>query len=129
GVPFTAPTLSAFPASGPYPTCDGIDPGAFESNVVYCAGDNVIYWDEDFATGLSSDPFTGDMSVGYLFANAYSDAIQTALRSHDLGEPRALLDDCLTGAWVGSIVPPIPESRVNQLVLSAGDLDEAVVTA
>jgi hypothetical protein len=34
---------------------------------------------------------------------------------------------CLTGAWVGSIVPPTPEDYVVQL--SAGDLDEAVVTA
>ena len=95
----------------------------------YCPSDNVIHWDEDFATDLSTDPFTGDMSVGYLFSNAYADAIQTALRSSTSGEQRALFADCLTGAWVASIVPPIPADRENQLVLSAGDLDEAIVTA
>jgi hypothetical protein len=42
-------------------------------------------------------------------------------------EPRALLDDCLTGAWLRDDLPPVPEDRT--LGLSAGDLDEAVVTA
>ena len=69
------------------------------------------------------------MSVGYLFSNAFSDAIQTALRSQKTGEPRALFNDCLTGAWVAYIVPPIPETREDTLQLSAGDLDEAVITA
>jgi predicted metalloprotease len=75
---------------------------------------------------MSTDPLTGDMSVGYLFSDAYSDAIQTALRSTRTGEPRALLNDCLTGAWVASTINP-PEDAV--LILSAGDLDEAIVTA
>ena len=33
------------------------------------------------------------------------------------------------GAWVAYIVPPIPETREDTLQLSAGDLDEAVITA
>ncbi|MFM2077607.1 MAG: hypothetical protein RJA49_1497, partial [Actinomycetota bacterium] len=78
---------------------------------------------------LSTDPLTGDMSVGYLLSNAYSDAIQHALHRAAGGEPRALFSDCLTGAWVASIVPPIPDDREDQLKLSAGDLDEAIVTA
>jgi predicted metalloprotease len=129
GVPFTAPTLASFPSDGPYPSCDGIDEASYPRNVVFCTADNTIYWDEDYALELSEDPLTGDMSVGYLFANAYSDAIQHALNSQKTGEPRVLFNDCLTGAWVGFIVPPIPEDRSNQLQLSAGDLDEAVVTA
>lgn len=129
GVDFTAPTLQAFNTDGPLPSCDGIDDSVYPRNVVYCPGDNVIYWDQDYALELSQDPLTGDMSVGYLFSNAYSEAIQTALRSQATGEPRALFDDCLTGAWVGFIVPPIPDARTNTLQLSAGDLDEAVITA
>lgn len=126
GVPFTPPTFSRFPAAGPFPECAGVDPTAWPNNVVFCAADNVIYWDEDFALSLSTDPLTGDMSVGYLFSDAYSDAIQTALNSRRTGEPRALLNDCLTGAWVASTIKP-PADAV--LSLSAGDLDEAIVTA
>ena len=129
GVPFTAPTLSPFPTDGPYPECDGIDSDAWKGNAVFCPSDNTIHWDEDVFAALAEDPITGDMSVGYLISNAYSDAIQFALRSNRTGESRALFSDCLTGAWVGFIIPPIPDTRENQLVLSAGDLDEAVITA
>lgn len=127
GVPFTPPTYTPFANAGPYPTCAGVDPGAYAGNVVFCAGDNTIYWDQDAMLTLSLDPLTGDTSVGYLFSNAYSDAIQTALGGSKAGEPRALYNDCLTGAWVSSIVPPAPE--LSPVVLSAGDLDEAITTA
>ena len=80
--------------------------------------------------GLSVELLTGDMSVGFLFSNAYSEAVQVALASARAGETRALFNDCLTGAWVAYIVPPIDfESREDTLQLSAGDLDEAIVTA
>jgi len=129
GVPFTPPTLQAYSTAGPFPSCAGVDEQQYPRNVLFCAADNVIYWDQDFALELSQDLLTGDMSVGYLFSNAFSDAIQTALRSQKTGEPRALFNDCLTGAWVAYIVPPIPETREDTLQLSAGDLDEAVITA
>ena len=128
-VAFTAPTLQSFSSEGPFPSCDGIDSAAYARNVVFCPADNVIYWDQDYALELSQDPLTGDMSVGYLFSNAYSEAIQYALNSQLQGEPRALFDDCLTGAWVGFIIPPIPDTREDTLQLSAGDLDEAVIIA
>ncbi|MEY4176194.1 MAG: hypothetical protein RI900_3359 [Actinomycetota bacterium] len=129
GVPFTAPELSPFPTDGPYPSCEGIADTAWKGNAVFCPGDNTIHWDDDVFAALAADPLTGDMSVGYLLSNAYSDAIQYALRSNRQGESRALFSDCLTGAWVGYIVPPIPQDRTDQLVLSAGDLDEAIITA
>ncbi|MEQ1701390.1 MAG: neutral zinc metallopeptidase [Ilumatobacteraceae bacterium] len=128
-VPFTAPTLQAYNTAGPFPSCAGIDESQYPRNVLYCPTDNVIYWDQDYALELSVQATTGDMSVGYLFSNAYSEAIQTALNSGRTGEPRALFNDCLTGAWVRFIVPPIPQDRTNTLELSAGDLDEAVITA
>jgi predicted metalloprotease len=128
-VPFTPPTFEPFSTDGPYPTCAGIDPTTWPKSVQYCADDNVIHWDQDFATDLSTDPLTGDMSVGYLLSNAYSDAIQHALHRTAEGEPRALFSDCLTGAWVASIVPRVQDDRKDPLKLSAGDLDEAIVTA
>lgn len=130
GVAFTPPGLVPFGTAGPYPSCSGFDDSAYVDNVVFCPDDNTIYWDQDVMLDLSVDPLTGDMSVGFLFSNAYSEAIQTALASTRTGETRALFNDCLTGAWVAYIVPPIPDDgRQSFLQLSAGDLDEAVVTA
>ncbi len=129
-VAFTPPAFVAFPTAGPFPSCAGIDEAAYKTNVVFCPGDNTIYWDQDVMLELSTNTLTGDMSVGYLFSNAYSEAVQTALASPRTGEPRALFDDCLTGAWVAYIVPPIDfNTREDTLSLSAGDLDEAIVTA
>jgi len=133
-VAFTAPTVAGFPTAGPFPSCAGIDETAYKDNVVFCAADNTIYWDQDVMLELSLDSLTGDMSVGYLLSNAYSEAVQTALGSPRTGEPRALFNDCLTGAWVAYIVPDstgsIPnDGRTDTLQLSAGDLDEAIVTA
>ncbi|CAB4362702.1 MAG: hypothetical protein F2681_02415 [Actinobacteria bacterium] len=124
-ITFTPPTYSAYSANGPFPTCSGIDAAAWKSNVIYCVGDNTIYWDQDYALRLSSDPHFGDMSVGYLFSGAYGEAIQVVLKSTASGENRALGNDCLTGAWVASILPPATDKKI---VLSAGDLDEAVST-
>jgi len=130
GVAFTPPTFVPFATAGPYPSCSGFDDSAYVGNVVFCPADNSIYWDQDVMQGLSVELLTGDMSVGFLFSNAYSEAVQVALASARAGETRALFNDCLTGAWVAYIVPPIDfESREDTLQLSAGDLDEAIVTA
>ena len=129
GVAFTAPTFAPFPNAGPFPNCPSVDPSEFPGNAIYCPDDNVIYWDQDVMAQLAADPLTGDMSVGFLFSDAYSEAIQRAIGSQRTGETRHLTNDCLTGAWVAFIVPPIPTDRENTLLLSAGDLDEAIVTA
>lgn len=127
GQPFEPPAFEPFGAGGPYPDCASLDEQPAEGSVVYCAADRTVYWDRDLALVLAADPLTGDLSVGYLFAVAYSEAVQQALGSSLAGEDRSLANVCLTGAWVGSIIPPAPESSVVQL--SAGDLDEAIVTA
>lgn len=134
GVTWAPPSIAGFPTAGPFPSCAGIDEAAYKDNVVFCPGDNTIYWDQDVMLELSLDQLTGDMSVGYLFSNAYSESVQTALSSTRTGETRALFNDCLTGAWVAYIVPDstgqLPnDGREDTLLLSAGDLDEAVVTA
>jgi predicted metalloprotease len=126
-VPFTTPKFATYPSAGPYPTCDGVDASAWKNNAVFCKADNTIYYDVDYAGQQASR--IGDMSVGYLYSTAYSDAIQNALHSKRTGEQRALMNDCLTGAWARFISPPIPKDRTDKLELSAGDLDEAIVTA
>ena len=66
------------------------------------------------------------MAVGYLFSNAYSDAVQTTLGSTRTGEPRQLFDYCLTGVWTAWTIPAEADKEIR---LSAGDLDEALLVA
>jgi predicted metalloprotease len=123
----TAPTLKLFSEDGDLPTCDGIDSSHFEKDVAYCTASNTIFVDQDFAEQSVSDQLLGDMSIGYLISQGYSENVQALLGSKLTGGPRALLDDCLTGAWIRDDLPPQPKGR--PLYLSAGDLDEAIVTA
>ncbi|MFT3855846.1 MAG: neutral zinc metallopeptidase [Ilumatobacteraceae bacterium] len=129
---FTAPTLELYPSGGPFPKCDGVDDADFKANqIFFCASTNEIVVDENLAQRLSQDPDFGDMSVGYLIGEAYSEAVQTALKSTLKGKARVLLDDCFTGAWVADDIPGTDgkASGGGEITLSAGDLDEAIITA
>ncbi|MFM2071970.1 MAG: hypothetical protein RLZZ623_2233, partial [Actinomycetota bacterium] len=106
------------------------------NNATYCADTNTILYDEVFVQDLYNR--LGDLSFGYPLASAYSDAVQVALKSSLTGENRALLNDCLVGTWIVDIVPSgevaadgtvLAKNPKQQILLSAGDLDEAVVTA
>ena len=141
-VAFTSPTLQPFSPGGPVPDCDGRGVEQLANTATFCASTNTIVYDADFAQRLYAG--VGDLAFAYPIANAYSDAVQTAIGSPLTGEPRVLLSDCLVGAWIVDIVPafdaagnPLFDTDGNQLarnpnqqiLLSAGDLDEAVVTA
>lgn len=126
GVEFTPPRFVAFPTDGPYPDCGGLSGEELALDVTFCPASNTVVWDADMAAALAADPLTGDLSVGFLFAAAYADAVQLAAGSTLAGEARSLTSDCLAGAWVASIAPPTSSS--GSIVLSAGDLDEAVIT-
>ncbi|MEY2524166.1 MAG: hypothetical protein QOJ66_2731 [Ilumatobacteraceae bacterium] len=130
-VTFTPPTLQLYPQAGPFPKCDGVSEKLFPSNVLYCKATNQVLVDQDFVEKLDADPLFGDLSSGYLIGEAYSEAIQIATNSQLTGKNRILLDDCYTGAWVRDDIPPLPADRdpAESIALSAGDLDEAVVTA
>ena len=141
-VAFTPPTLQAFDPAGAVPDCDGRTAAQLANNATFCADSNTIVFDQVFATKLYDG--IGDLAFSYPIANAYSDAVQAAIGSPLAGEPRVLLSDCLVGAWIVDIVPafdangnPQVDAQGNllarnpdqQILLSAGDLDEAVVTA
>lgn len=136
GVAFTPPTFVPFdPDTGP-PACDGQGADELRNRAVFCASTNSIVFDERFVQDLYVR--LGDLSFAYPLAVAYGDAVQAALGFSLAGEPRALLNDCLVGAWIIDIVPsgqvtetgfPIPNNPNQEIVLSAGDLDEAVITA
>jgi len=127
GVPFTPPTVEALTAAS---TCDGRGAAELENTVAFCLDANTIVYDEVFAQDVSQR--IGDSSFGYLMAAAYADAVQHALSSTLTGEPRVLLNDCLIGPWINDIVPDDTGVATNpnqQVQLSAGDLDEIVLTA
>lgn len=130
-VTFTPPTLVLFPEDGPFPPCAGKKDADYPRATFFCPSTNQILMDEDFAKALAEpgDLKIGDMAVGYILSQAYSEAVQLALASPLKGVDRALLDDCLTGSWIADIVPAADGSAPGDLSLSAGDLDEAVVTA
>ncbi len=110
--------------------CD--DPtGAFERGAVYCESSNTVYVNEVQALDVYES--LGDFSVGYLVGSAWSEAVQTAIGTDLTGEPRALLNDCLTGAWVKTTIPidgllPEPRGVERTVRVSPGDLDEAIQT-
>jgi predicted metalloprotease len=127
GTTFSAPTIVRFEDDGGVPTCTDLEQDDIVNNVILCPSTNELLISDDLAVQLSEDPLTGDMSVGYLIAQGYSESFQQQSGSALAGEQRVLVNDCLTGVWVADIVPPIAEDR--ELLLSAGDLDEVVIIA
>lgn len=95
--------------------------------VAVCLGTRVVAYDEPVVRQLY-DEF-GDFSLGYFYGIGWAELVQQQLGSPLVGEPRALLNDCFTGAWVRDITP----DRFNRtgrasttVSASPGDLDEAI---
>lgn len=122
---FAPPEVVSYPHKGPFPECADVDEDAFPFGVFYCPSTNQLLYDDGFTRTLFSR--FGDFSVGYVISNAWSEAVQTELGSSLDGEKRALINDCLTGAWTKDIVPNGSDTQPFQI--SPGDLDEAVETA
>jgi len=60
---------------------------------------------------------------------AWSEAAQTLLGSPLSDEPRSLLNDCLTGSWVNTILPDEADNVPSETAfVEPGDLDEAIQT-
>jgi predicted metalloprotease len=93
---------------------------------VWCPATNVIHLDMHESERLLSDRLSGDLSVAYLIASAYSEAVQATVGTGLSGALRSLRNDCFSGAWAGASVPSTGADSI--LELSAGDLDEALVT-
>ncbi len=134
GVDFTPPTIRLYPTSGPFPDCPGAKPGTFRRNVFYCAATNTVMVDETFGSQLINN--IGDMAIGYLISQGFSESVQRALKSPLKGEPRALMNDCLTGVWTQAMIPDQSSATPTTnpdgtpvISLAAGDLDEAVIMA
>ena len=114
--------------------CDDLS-GRFDDGGALCPSTGVVHLNGPLARELHSNALTfGDFSVGYLLATGWSEAVQRALGSDLEGEARHLQNDCLTGAWVKSVIPiapfelPLPRHEDRTSSVSPGDLDEAIRT-
>lgn len=97
------------------------------TEVSVCAGDRVVVFDEPAVLDLYKR--FGDFSLGYFYGIGWAELVQQHLDSPLTGEPRALLNDCFTGAWVRDITPDEfgrTGRDTTQVSASPGDLDEAI---
>ncbi len=113
--------------------CADLEPG-FDNGVALCPSTDTVYLNEPVALDLYGQATFGDFSIGYLIGTAWAEDVQSALGSGLDGEARQLANDCLTGAWVRTVIPvdfrlPEPRDPDRTAVVSPGDLDEAVRTA
>ena len=124
----TVPTLTVEPVqSADEVACDQ-PAGSFDTGAVLCPATNQVFLDEPLAKDLY-DRF-GDFVVGYILGGAWSEAAQLALGSPLQGEPRHLIDDCMTGGWAQSIVPDENGTTSRGAAkIEPGDLDEAIQAA
>jgi predicted metalloprotease len=115
------------------------DPLVLAPEVAVCPVERRVVYDEPEVRSLYGE--FGDFTLGYFYGIAWAELAQRAIESPLTGEPRALLNDCLTGAWVRDITPDRfgntprqadgdgdgePDSTVTS---SPGDLDEAIQMA
>lgn len=101
---------------------ESVDDGA-----AFCPSTNQVFYDAEYLRQLY-DQF-GDFTVGYTLGTAWSEAAQTLLGSPLSDEPRSLLNDCLTGSWVNTILPENGQPPAGTLAsIEPGDLDEAIQT-
>lgn len=119
--------------------------GFFDLGVELCSESDTVYLNEPVARGLY-DRF-GDFGPAYLIGIAWAEHAQNTSGSSLTGEERQLQNDCLTGAWVNTVIPvldergqpvldedgfiqlPQPRDPNRGASVSDGDLTEAILTA
>jgi predicted metalloprotease len=119
--------------------------GYFDLGVELCTESDTVYLNVPVAEGLY-DRF-GDFGPAYLLGIAWAEHIQNTSKSQLSGEDRQLQNDCLTGAWVNTVIPlldengapvidsenrvqlPQPRDPGRGASVSDGDLTEAILAA
>ena len=105
------------------------------ADVLLCPSQNAVVYDEPGVLDLYRT--FGDFTLGYFYGIAWAERVQQLNGTTLHAEPRALLDDCYTGAWVRDITPDDAGNTSRQgdrdgdgtddtVNLSPGDLDEAI---
>ena len=113
-----------FPSTGELPGCNSmpLDPGDYEGNAFYCPDGDFIAWDGEtlFQTLYQS---IGDFAVGMVLSHEWATAVQQRADLDMQGLDAELQADCLGGAFAAAA---LPFDNPTEIVLSAGDLDEAI---
>ena len=92
-----------------------------------CGSDRIVLFDEPEVIDLYRE--FGDFSLGYFYGIGWAELVQQQIDSPLVGEQRALLNDCFTGAWVRDITPDEfgrTGRATTDVRASPGDLDEAI---
>lgn len=110
------------------PTCDG--KAVDQYRLFYCVPDRYVGFDEEET--LRDAYELGDFAVASLYGTQYGLAVQEQLGTAPDNEVTATLrGDCYSGAWAGALLAGTQgeaDAEKYVLVLSPGDLDEAVST-
>ena len=138
---WTTASGDSFPQLQVLPT-DDLDavacaaPTRLTAEVTVCAETGTVAYDEPEVLELYRE--FGDFTLGYFYGIAWAEIAQARLDSQLVGEERALLNDCFTGAWVRDITPDdngrtargqdtdgdgLQDTGISS---SPGDLDEAI---
>lgn len=112
------------PSTGFLPPCGPgePDPDLYIGNAFYCPPGDFVAWDNET---LFPELYQriGDFAIGMVLAHEWATGIQARAGLPTEGLSAELQADCLSGVWTADMVP---SDNPMGLVLSAGDLDEAV---
>jgi hypothetical protein len=124
-IPVSA-TVPYYPSTGEFPACGDRDLDAqfYEYNAFYCPDGDFVAWDDE---GLFPALYQsiGDMAIGHILAHEWATAVQVRAGLPAGGLDAELQADCTSGAFAAALTV---EDNPTGIVLSAGDLDEAVAT-
>lgn len=127
---FAAPASAEFnPAAGGV-SCGSTQVSQAETanRAFFCAPDQTVLWDGPWLEGINNN--TGDFASGLLVGLQHGVALQSQLglsQQEINSEEGTQQRICLMGAYAGSLVREFPNAREHNLVISGGDLDEAII--
>jgi predicted metalloprotease len=108
-------------------TCggDSVDESVLKYGAFYCVPDNLPLLDGAYLLPDAVD--IGDFAVAVQIARQWAYAAQVQLGNTDDNKGTSLHADCLTGLYAGDVFFQL-RGDAAQLQLSAGDLDEAIIS-
>jgi predicted metalloprotease len=112
------------PSTGLLPRCGEGEPNPADyiDNAFYCPDGDFVAWDEENLFPALYDNI-GDFAIGVVMAHEWATAVQARAGLPMEGLEAELQADCFTGAWAAAL---IPEDNPTGILLSPGDLDEAI---
>ena len=112
-----------FVSTGDVPQCGeaATDPSELVGNAFYCPLGDFIAWDEETLFPQLFNDY-GDFAVALVLAHEWGHAIQARGKVEGPTILRELQADCFAGSWTSYV----DSGASSNLVLSPGDLDEAI---